>query len=204
MIIIIDNYDSFTYNLYQMLAQHADVRVFRNDKVSLTDIEQLNPAGIVLSPGPGKPEDAGICQEIIQQFSGKIPLLGICLGHQAIVTALGGKVIEHDEIVHGKTSRIYHLKSDLFSKVDNFFNAGRYHSLTADIESIPAVLRINAICERNSVMAVEHVEHPTYGIQFHPESILTPCGDSILKRFIDICYRGKADVNSTVNQAHAA
>lgn len=188
MLIIIDNYDSFTYNLYQIVAQlHDDVRVFRNDKVTIDEIKQLKPAGIILSPGPGRPEDAGICIGLIKSFgsaNSQTPILGVCLGLQAIVTAFGGKIIQAPEIVHGKHELIYHQKTGIYHHLPVPFQAGRYHSLVAEKETFPKVLSIEAESVHGLIMGVRHKKLPIFGVQFHPESILTPEGHLLLEDFI--------------------
>lgn len=189
MIIIIDNYDSFTHNLYQSIAQHLDVQVIRNDKMSVKDLQALRPDGIILSPGPGRPEAAGICIELIQATI-QTPLLGVCLGHQAITVAFGGKVIGAPEIVHGKQDQIYHQNKNLFEGLPLPFAAGRYHSLVAERESLPAELEIEAETGDGLIMALKHATRPLYGVQFHPESILTPAGNILLQNFINLC-RGR-------------
>ncbi|OGT48860.1 MAG: aminodeoxychorismate/anthranilate synthase component II [Gammaproteobacteria bacterium RIFCSPHIGHO2_12_FULL_41_15] len=207
MLIIIDNYDSFTYNLYQVVAPHKDTRVFRNDKISVAEIKKLNPEGIILSPGPGRPENSGICLDIIKTLASEIPILGICLGHQAIGIAFGGNVIQHHEIVHGKSSKIHHNQTDLFTEVPNTFFAGRYHSLVIELSTLPAELMVTAISEDGTIMGVKHAHHLCYGIQFHPESILTPEGPCLLKNFLTLCQNNKVrnnHVNGIAQQAHAA
>lgn len=189
MIIIIDNYDSFTYNLYQSIAQlHDDVKVFRNDKISVAEIKKLKPMGIVLSPGPGRPEDAGICIELIRELSlnakNTIPLLGVCLGHQAIGAAFGGNVIRAPEIVHGKSDLIFHHRKGLYQDLPLPFQVGRYHSLIVDRETLPKELLIEAESGSGLIMGMRHTTLPLYGVQFHPESILTPAGDPLLKNFV--------------------
>jgi len=190
MILIIDNYDSFTYNLYQSIAQyHPDVSVIRNDKISLPEIKHLQPTAIILSPGPGRPETAGICVDLIQalaagELDASIPLLGVCLGHQALTIAFGGKVIGAGEIVHGKTDFIYHDGTDLYQSLPMPFQAGRYHSLIAERETLPACLKINAENKQGVVMGIKHYQLPLYGVQFHPESILTPEGNTLLQHFV--------------------
>lgn len=200
MILIIDNYDSFTYNLYQLAAVSCEnVRVIRNDQLSIEDVNRLQVHGIILSPGPGRPEEAGICVDLIRSMvAGKIrctALLGVCLGHQAIVAALGGNVIQANEIVHGKEDYIYHQSKGLYQNLSMPFKAGRYHSLIADREKLPDRLIIEAENKQKHVMGIRHQELPIYGVQFHPESILTPEGHQILKSFIAICAhitRGQA------------
>lgn len=187
MILIIDNYDSFVYNLYQYVAQlHPDVKVVRNDKISLAEIEKLQPKGIILSPGPGRPEDAGICIELIKKFSGTVPLLGVCLGHQAMSIAFGGKVVAASEIVHGKPVPVFHYRQHLYRNVPLPFSAGRYHSLVVAKENLPAELVIEAETTDGMIMGMRHREHKTFGVQFHPESILTPEGNLLLKEFVNL------------------
>ena len=188
MLIIIDNYDSFTYNLYQALAGQMDTRVFRNDKITIEEIERLNPQGIILSPGPGCPEEAGICIDIAKHLAPTIPILGVCLGHQAIATAYGCKVIQHDDIVHGKKSIVHHMQDELFNFMPTSFAAGRYHSLHVELKSMSAEMKILAISNDGTIMAIKHELYPCYGVQFHPESILTPEGKYIFQNFIDICH----------------
>lgn len=188
MILLIDNYDSFTYNLYQLVAQLTDdVKVIRNDKITIDDIEQLNPAGIILSPGPGRPEDAGICVQLVKTFSGKIPILGVCLGHQTIAVAHGGKVIQSKDIVHGKKTFVFHSRSSLYKKIPLPFEGGRYHSLIVEKESLPETLLIEAENSEGVIMGMKHRDFPTFGMQFHPESILTPTGMTLIKNFIAQC-----------------
>lgn len=185
MILLIDNYDSFTYNLYQMITEFdQNVKVVRNDKIGIEMIASLNPQAIILSPGPGHPEDATLCLDIIKQFSGVIPILGVCLGHQAIVQAFGGKIVRATQLVHGKASRIVHQNKGLFRHMPEIFDAGRYHSLMAESSTLPDVLRVDAQTECGVIMAVKHLSHPTYGLQFHPESILTPLGGHLIQEFL--------------------
>lgn len=190
MIIILDNYDSFTYNLYQSVAQMAPaVKVFRNDKISITEIMALNPTGIIISPGPGRPENNGIGIELVQSLAEKIPILGVCLGHQMITVAFGGKVQLADKAIHGKEAYIFHHRQDLYKNMTLPFRAGRYHSLIAERTQLPDELIIEAEGSDGMIMGIRHKTFPTYGVQFHPESILTPEGEMLLKNFIDICYR---------------
>jgi anthranilate synthase/aminodeoxychorismate synthase-like glutamine amidotransferase len=185
MILIIDNYDSFTYNLVQYIgAINPDLEVFRNDKVSLEQIGKINPDRIVISPGPGRPEDAGLSIEIINKFGSQLPIFGICLGHQAITVAFGGKVGRAKEIVHGKTSMINHSKSVLFTGLPEKFEATRYHSLVALRDSFPPDLKITAQTDNGLIMGLEHKKFPIYGVQFHPESILTEYGMEMIKNFL--------------------
>lgn len=187
MILLIDNYDSFTHNLYQCLALfYPEVRIIRNDKITVAQIKQLNPLGIVLSPGPKRPEDAGICIELIQQTT-HTPLLGVCLGHQAITVAFGGQVVQAPEIVHGKKELIYHQKTGLYETMPEPFEAARYHSLIAKRSNLPCVLQVDAENKQGLIMGIHHVTLPIYGLQFHPESILTPHGPQLLRAFVKQC-----------------
>lgn len=187
MILLIDNYDSFTYNLYQLISmQHEDVKVVRNDEITLDEIEKLAPEAIVISPGPGRPEDAGICVELIRRFAPKIPILGVCLGHQAIGIAFGGNVVRAPQIVHGKKTPVFHSRKGLFEKVNLPFQAGRYHSLVVDKQSLPKDLRIDAETPDGLIMGIKHHSYPCFGIQFHPESILTEQGAILLANFVKI------------------
>ena len=194
MIVLIDNYDSFTYNLYQLISTlDNDVRVFRHDKISIEDICLLNPRAILLSPGPGRPEEAGICVPLIKQLSGQIPLLGICLGHQAIIHAFGGQIVNTGTVYHGKTSQVSHAHRGIFNDFPSPFQAGRYHSLMAERQSLPDVLRVDAETNDGIIMAVQHNTHPTVGLQFHPESLLTPDGALLINAFM----REVADAHRT-------
>ena len=185
MILLIDNYDSFTYNLYQLIAALGhEVLVVRNNKISIDGIKHLNPSCIILSPGPGRPEEAGLCLEIVRHFSGKLPILGVCLGHQAIAVAFGGQVIRATHIMHGKTSAVFHANSTLYQHIPQTFQAGRYHSLTVEKNTLPSVLNIDAETEDKHIMGIKHITHPTFGVQFHPESILSEAGLILLKNFI--------------------
>ncbi|WP_423407061.1 anthranilate synthase component II [Heyndrickxia sp. MSNUG] len=193
MILLIDNYDSFTFNLYQYLSEHGwDVTTVRNDKISLTQIEQMAPDGIVLSPGPGRPEQAGICVEVIRRFAPEIPILGICLGHQAIGYAFGGSVIRANKIMHGKVSKIKHNESILFSSLHQYIEVMRYHSLVIDRETLPEDFEVLAeSMDDREIMAIKHKRYPLFGLQFHPESIGTKSGKKILKNFLDEIRKGK-------------
>jgi len=185
MILVIDNYDSFTFNLVQMFeALGRDVQVRRNDKISIRDIKDLSPAAIVISPGPGRPEKAGVSLEVIRRFAQEIPILGVCLGHQAIATAFGGKVVRAPRIMHGKTSAISHDGEGIFEGLPNPFEAVRYHSLIVDRRYLPSELVMSAWTEYGEVMGIRHAWYPTYGVQFHPESILTREGEQMLKNFV--------------------
>ena len=185
MILLLDNYDSFTWNLYQAMAKlGAEVDVKRNDVLSVDQVLALQPAAIVLSPGPGRPSDAGIQPELLKRLPDGIPLLGVCLGHQGLVEARGG-VLERDPIpTHGKSSLVHHDGSELFKDLPNPFQAGRYHSLRAKRDVLPKDLKLTAWTQDGLVMAVQHVRLPRFGVQFHPESILTPQGERIVARFL--------------------
>jgi anthranilate synthase/aminodeoxychorismate synthase-like glutamine amidotransferase len=187
MILIIDNYDSFTYNLVQYLGElGANLQVFRNDKITLSQIQKLNPKRIVISPGPGRPEDAGISMQVISSLGKSTPILGVCLGHQCIGQVFGGKIKRAKRLMHGKTSLIYHTGSKIFKKVANPFEATRYHSLIVEKCSLPSCLRITAWTKQDEIMGLEHKHLPIYGVQFHPESILTDEGKKLLKNFINL------------------
>jgi anthranilate synthase/aminodeoxychorismate synthase-like glutamine amidotransferase len=185
MIIVIDNYDSFTYNLVQYLGElGADLRVFRNDAVTVDEIAQLAPSQIVISPGPGAPSDGGISREVIKKFHRDIPILGVCLGHQCIGDVFGGVVTRAPRLMHGKTSLIYHDARGIFDGIPNPFEAGRYHSLIVK-EPLPDELRVTAFTKDGEVMGIRHKKFPLEGVQFHPESVLTKHGKQILKNFLD-------------------
>ena len=189
MLLMIDNYDSFTYNLVQYLGELGqDVRVFRNDQITLEQIEELAPERIVISPGPCTPDQAGISMPLIERFTGQMPILGVCLGHQGIGQVFGGRVIHAQRIMHGKTSEIYHDESALFHGVASPFTATRYHSLVVERETLPDCLTVTAWTkdDEEEVMGLQHKEHPVYGVQFHPESILTSCGHELLKNFLAV------------------
>jgi anthranilate synthase component 2 len=187
MIILIDNYDSFTFNLVHYLGTlGADVVVHRNDKISVDEVMALGPQGIVLSPGPCTPNEAGICLELIEKASGTIPILGVCLGHQAIGQALGGKVIRAPHMVHGKLSRITHDASGVFRGINGPFNATRYHSLVVERASIPRALKVNAETSDGLVMGMAHESLPLHGLQFHPESIASEHGHLMLRNFLEL------------------
>ncbi len=188
MILIIDNYDSFTYNLYQCIAQHtSDIQVHRNDKITADDIETINPQGIVFSPGPGRPEDAGICIDAIRRMTGRIPMLGVCLGLQAMAIAFGGRVVAAPTIIHGKHDLIFHTRKGLYDSLPLPFQAGRYHSLAVERSSLPNCLMIEAENTEEIIMGIRHTHYPIFGMQFHPESILTPQGHLLLQRFVQLC-----------------
>lgn len=185
MIIIIDNYDSFTYNLYQYVGEMVkSVKVFRNDRITIEDIEKLTPQKIIISPGPCTPAEAGISIDVIKHFAGKIPILGVCLGHQAIGAAFGGRVIRCHEIMHGKTSLIYHDEKTIFKGIPNPFEATRYHSLIVEKETLPHCLTVSAWTSNDIIMGLRHKDYPVEGVQFHPESILTKAGKDLIRNFI--------------------
>ena len=187
MILVIDNYDSFTYNLVQFLGElGADPVVFRNDAISPGEIARRGPRGIVISPGPGTPQDAGVSMAVIRELSGKIPILGVCLGHQALGAALGGK-IARTKPLHGKSSPVHHDGSSLFHGMANPFTAGRYHSLVVEKEGLPRELVVSARTEDGIVMGLRHEDHPSFGVQFHPESILTTGGKILLGNYLRLC-----------------
>ena len=184
-ILLIDNYDSFTYNLVQAFAaQGAEVLTWRNDALSVEDARQLDISHLVISPGPGRPEDAGVSLQMIDAFAGQVPLLGVCLGHQCLVSHFGGAIVRADRLMHGKTSPVFHDTQTLFAGLSQPFEAGRYHSLSAEAASLPAELKQTAQTDRGEIMAVRHVSLPLEGVQFHPESILTPEGDQLLANFL--------------------
>ena len=208
MILLIDNYDSFTYNVYQYVGElHPHIEAARNDEITIEEIETMAPEAVIISPGPGYPETAGITKEVIRQFSGRVPILGICLGHQAIGEVFGGKVIPAEELMHGKMSKIFIKNTDpLFDGLEEEIYAARYHSLVVDAESVPDCLEVLGTDEAGQIMALKHKEMPVYGIQFHPESILTEMGMRILENFltdvagIDIENRKKEIDMTTMNQ----
>ncbi|WP_017325412.1 aminodeoxychorismate/anthranilate synthase component II [Synechococcus sp. PCC 7336] len=193
MLLVIDNYDSFTYNIVQYLGElGAEVQVRRNDEIDLAAIRAFEPAGIAISPGPGRPDDAGISLEVIRTMAAELPILGVCLGHQSIGQAFGGKVVRAPELMHGKTSPIYHNNCGLFSGLPNPFTATRYHSLMVDRDSCPQVLEVTAWTEDGIIMGLRHRDYPhLQGVQFHPESILTEVGKSLLQNFIETCHRSE-------------
>lgn len=192
MIVLIDNYDSFTFNLYQYLSEFASVSVFRNDEITVEKIKKINPTGIVISPGPGRPEDAGISVEVVKKLGGVIPILGICLGHEAIGVAYGGKIVRAKEIFHGKSSKIIIKGNDIFEGISRKTEVMRYHSLIIDRESIPKELEIIGETKEGEIMAVKHREKLVFGLQFHPESVFTPKGKRMLRNFVEgICYEDR-------------
>ena len=191
MLLMIDNYDSFTYNLVQYFGElKVDVQVYRNDEITIKEIEKLNPEYLVISPGPCTPNEAGISLEVIRHFADKLPILGVCLGHQSIAQAFGGKIIHAKEIMHGKVSEIYHHSNSVFEKLYSPLDATRYHSLVIDAETLPDCFEITAWTENedgmmDEIMGIRHKAFPIEGIQFHPESILTQHGHAMLKNFLD-------------------
>ena len=185
MILMIDNYDSFTFNLVQYLGEIGeDIKVYRNDKISLEEVIQMSPDHIVISPGPCTPNEAGVSLELIGKLGGKIPILGVCLGHQAIGQAYGGNVIRAQNLMHGKTSVIHHDGKTIFEGIESPFTATRYHSLIVERDSLPECLEISAWTEQGEIMGLRHKEHVVEGVQFHPESILTEHGKKLLKNFL--------------------
>jgi len=187
MILLIDNYDSFSYNLFQLVGElEPDIRVIRNDDMTVEEIEALKPAGIIISPGPGRPEDAGVIIEAVQKLSGKIPILGVCLGHQAICAAFGATITYAKQLMHGKQSTtLVDTKSVMFKGLPEQVKVARYHSLAADESTMPACLKVTAKTDDGEIMAVQHAEKAVYGVQFHPESIMTPDGKKMLQNFLD-------------------
>ena len=186
MILLIDNYDSFSYNLYQLVgAINPDIKVIRNDEFTCEEIEAMNPDHIIISPGPGRPSDAGMCEEAVRYFAGKVPILGVCLGHQTICETYGATVTYAKELMHGKQSDAsFDTESLLFKGCPKKAKVARYHSLAADADTMPDCLKITATTDDGEIMAVEHKEYPIYGVQFHPESIMTPDGKQMLSNFI--------------------
>jgi len=187
MILMIDNYDSFTYNLVQYLGELGEeLKVFRNDAITLAEVKRLRPARIVISPGPGAPQSAGVSNAVIRELGGKIPILGVCLGHQCIGEVFGGKIVLAKRLMHGKTSPIRHDGEGVFRGLANPFNATRYHSLVVEPETFPKALKITARTDDGEIMGLRHQTMPIYGVQFHPESILTEQGRQILKNFLEM------------------
>jgi anthranilate synthase/aminodeoxychorismate synthase-like glutamine amidotransferase len=185
MILMIDNYDSFTYNLVQMLeAMDHDVSVFRNNKISVSDIKKMNPSYIFISPGPGTPKDAGVTLDVVRHFDHEIPMLGVCLGHQAIAHTFGGRIVRAERIMHGKISNVFHDNNSVFRGLPNPFKAVRYHSLLVEKKSLPACLQISAWTRQGEIMGLRHRESNIEGVQFHPESILTENGYDLLRNFL--------------------
>ena len=197
MILMIDNYDSFTYNLVQYMGEivmekladadiYSEIRVFRNDKITVSEIEEINPDEIVISPGPCTPLEAGISNDVILHFAGKVPILAVCLGHQCVGHVFGGDVVRADRLMHGKTSMIYHNGEAIFNGLENPFEATRYHSLIIKPETLPDCLTVTAWTDQDEIMGVKHKEYPLWGVQFHPESILTLEGKKLLRNFIQL------------------
>ena len=183
--LLVDNYDSFTYNLVQAFAAHgADVRVYRNDAISVTEGLALAPTHLVISPGPGRPENAGVSVAMIEAFAGRVPILGVCLGHQSIVQQQGGEIVRAERLMHGKTSSVRHDGRTIFEGLPQPFEVGRYHSLCVEHESLPDTLEVTAQTERGEIMGVRHKTLPIEGVQFHPESVLTPDGDDLMVNFM--------------------
>lgn len=191
MTLLIDNYDSFSYNLFQLVgSMDPDIRVIRNDAMDIPEIESLAPDRIILSPGPGRPADAGICREAVLSFAGKIPILGVCLGHQVICETYGATVTYAKQLMHGKQSdAVLDLTCPLFTDLPDTIPVGRYHSLAADPATIPDALQVTAVTKEQEIMAVQHTRFPLFGVQFHPESILTPDGHVILRNFLKITHK---------------
>jgi anthranilate synthase/aminodeoxychorismate synthase-like glutamine amidotransferase len=196
MIVIIDNYDSFTYNIVQRIGDNCredgkpeDIQVFRNDKIDVAELELLNPRRILISPGPCTPKEAGISVEVIKHFGPTIPILGVCLGHQSIGEAFGGEVVRAGRIMHGKTSSIYHDGKGVFTGLPSPFEGMRYHSLVVETDNLPSCLSITARTEKDELMGLRHYNLPIEGVQFHPESIMTPDGKQLLKNFMSDHYR---------------
>ena len=194
MIAVIDNYDSFTYNLVQYLGTlGAEVHVRRNDAVTVAELQALPLTGLLISPGPGEPRDAGVSEDAIRALAGKVPILGVCLGHQALGEVYGGHVVRAQRLMHGKTSPILHKGRGLFAGLDNPFEATRYHSLIADRDTLPEVLEPMAWTPENELMGVKHREHETWGVQFHPESVLTVQGMKLIENFLTLCRQQRRD-----------
>ena len=195
MILMIDNYDSFTYNLVQYLGELGKhLEVYRNDKITVSQVRRMKPETIVISPGPGAPKGAGVSNDLIREFSGKIPILGVCLGHQCIGEVFGGRVVQATRIMHGKTSPIYHNRQTIFKGIPSPFEATRYHSLLVRWKELPSSLEVTAWTEdyeEKEIMGLRHRHHPVWGVQFHPESILTEPGKAILKNFLQIAQKEK-------------
>lgn len=187
MFLLIDNYDSFTYNLWHFLGEMgAEFTVYRNDAISVDDAMALNPQGIVISPGPCDPDKAGICLDLVRAAAGKVPLFGVCLGHQSVGQAMGGKVVRAPECMHGKMSTIHHTGAGVFGSIPNDFEATRYHSLIVERESLPDCFDITAETDDGIIMGMQHKEYPLFGVQFHPESIASEHGHQLLKNFLDV------------------
>jgi len=186
-LLLIDNYDSFTYNLVQaFLVLGAEVDVYRNDQISVAQALELDPTHLCISPGPGRPEDAGVSLDMIAAFETRVPILGVCLGHQSLVSHFGGRIVLAERLMHGKTSMVHHDGQSVYRGLSEPFEAGRYHSLAAEHETLPAILDISARTELDEIMGVRHRELPIEGVQFHPESVLTPEGDNLMKNFLEL------------------
>ncbi len=193
MYILIDNYDSFTYNLYHYLTDlGVDVAVHRNDQISCDDVSSLNPRGIIISPGPCTPNEAGICLDLVGRFKSDVPILGVCLGHQSIAQAFGARIVRAPYVMHGKTSEIHHDGSSVFSGLPSPFVATRYHSLTVAPDSLPDCLKVTAETDDGIIMGLMHKEYPLHGVQFHPESIASENGHALIKNFLAICEEKEA------------
>jgi anthranilate synthase/aminodeoxychorismate synthase-like glutamine amidotransferase len=201
MILVIDNYDSFTYNLVQYLGEMGrDMQVYRNDRISVDEALKIDPDFIVISPGPGTPDSAGISMELIRRFAGLKPILGVCLGHQAIGAVFGGKIVKAKRIMHGKSSMIFHNDDEIFIEIPNPFKAIRYHSLVVDPDSVPETLEITAWTDKDEIMGVKHRDYPVYGIQFHPESVMSDYGKELLANFLEIVNRGESHDQVDIKQ----
>jgi anthranilate synthase/aminodeoxychorismate synthase-like glutamine amidotransferase len=186
MIVLIDNYDSFTYNIAQAFGMlGANIEVYRNDALTVDELEAMRPSHIIISPGPGTPDDGGISLEVLTKLGTRIPTFGVCLGHQCIGQAFGGKVIRAERLMHGKVSQVYHQNSPLFSGLPSPFEATRYHSLIVEEETIPKCLKVTAFTDQGEIMALKHTEYPIVGVQFHPESILTTYGPRLMQNFLE-------------------
>ena len=205
MILVIDNYDSFTFNLVQYFQELGEkVLVHRNDSISVDEILELGPEAVVISPGPGGPESAGISMEVINALGDQVPILGVCLGHQAIGAAFGGRVVRAERLMHGKTSKIFAQGHGLFTGMEIPFEACRYHSLIVDAQSLPECLEVTAYTDRDEIMGLRHREKPIYGVQFHPESILTPDGKRILRNFLKLARDFRLNTGSVHPFVNAA
>jgi anthranilate synthase/aminodeoxychorismate synthase-like glutamine amidotransferase len=186
MIVLIDNYDSFTYNIAQAFGMlGAEIEVYRNDALTVDELEAMHPSHIIISPGPGDPDDGGISLEVLTKLSPRIPTFGVCLGHQCIGQAFGGKVVRAERLMHGKVSQVYHQNSPLFSGLPSPFEATRYHSLIVEEETMPKCLKVTAFTDQGEIMALKHTEYPIVGVQFHPESILTTYGPRLMQNFLE-------------------
>ena len=204
MIILIDNYDSFTYNLVQVMAsQGGDIKVFRNDEITVDEVVAMKPDGVIISPGPCTPKEAGISVELIKRMSGVVPVFGVCLGHQSLGVAFGATVSNAKRIMHGKTSMVTHDKSDLYRGVKSPFPAGRYHSLAVIRDTLPPELIVDATSEDGEIMGMHHASHKTYGVQFHPESVLTPGGKRLLRNFLLIVEESKSEIRNPESETNS-